>query len=378
MESIKFNLSAVFFTIGAVQGYFLAIILFSLKRGKKAANRTLAFLLLTYSLILTEYIISIAGHYERLPHIIFTTSSIWYLLGPLFYYYIRFLLSIPSKFRIRDIIHLIPFIISFTMISPFYFLDAQTKILLLNQGQNELFSLIMQIMYVIQVPIYLMLSVKLIKIYESQYKNNESYTSLIHIGWLRSLLLIMITPVIHDFVSFIYQYKTGSVIPELSYSTMTIYIILIHSLAYLVIQQPEKIFPEMNLSGEKYKTSALSEAERKSIIEKLETLMSDEKPYISDDLKLADLSQMLSISPHHLSQILNQEMGVTFYEYINDYRVNEVKERLIDSSFENFTLLAIALDVGFNNKTSFNRIFKKKTGITPSAYIKFKQSAQSV
>ena len=72
---------------------------------------------------------------------------------------------------------------------------------------------------------------------------------------------------------------------------------------------------------------------------------------------------------HHLSQVLTQELKLNFYDFINQYRVQEVQARLVDPRYRNLTILAIVFDVGFNSNASFYRIFKKHTGQTPSRYI---------
>ncbi len=80
----------------------------------------------------------------------------------------------------------------------------------------------------------------------------------------------------------------------------------------------------------------------------------------------------MNISVNHLSQVINEQLGMTFFDYVNSYRVEEVKARLSSPDVKNFTLLGIAYDSGFNSKSSFNSIFKKFTGLTPSQFAKEK------
>ena len=96
--------------------------------------------------------------------------------------------------------------------------------------------------------------------------------------------------------------------------------------------------------------------------------MSTSKPFLDSELTLPQLAKELNISSHSLSQILNDRLGYNFFDFINQYRVEEVKARLDDPKFENLTLLGIALDSGFNSKSAFNRVFKSFTGLTPSQY----------
>lgn len=80
----------------------------------------------------------------------------------------------------------------------------------------------------------------------------------------------------------------------------------------------------------------------------------------------------IDISTNHLSQIINQNLDMNFYDFVNSYRIKEAKERIIDTKFDNLSFLGIGLEVGFNSKTSFNKYFKKFTGTTPSLYKKSK------
>jgi len=97
--------------------------------------------------------------------------------------------------------------------------------------------------------------------------------------------------------------------------------------------------------------------------------MASEKPYLKSDLRLAELADRLSVSTNLLSQLLNQQMETTFFDFINQYRVAEAQKRLTDPNYQHLTYLAIAYEVGFSNKASFNRIFKKHTGMTPSTFV---------
>ncbi|NOY60505.1 MAG: helix-turn-helix transcriptional regulator, partial [Calditrichaeota bacterium] len=98
-----------------------------------------------------------------------------------------------------------------------------------------------------------------------------------------------------------------------------------------------------------------------------------QKPYLISDLTLPQLANMLHISAHNLSEILNTYMQKNFFDFINHYRVEEVKNKLSDPKTQHLNILAIAFDAGFNSKTSFNTIFKKYTGQTPS---QFRHNAQ--
>jgi AraC-like DNA-binding protein len=90
--------------------------------------------------------------------------------------------------------------------------------------------------------------------------------------------------------------------------------------------------------------------------------------YKNNNLTLQDISEKLDISVHNLSQVLNNYLGQNFIDFINQYRVNAVKNKLTDKTNDHLKILTIAFDCGFNSKTSFNAIFKKYANMTPSEY----------
>jgi len=104
------------------------------------------------------------------------------------------------------------------------------------------------------------------------------------------------------------------------------------------------------------------------IMKKVRYVFDVEKVYRNEDISLQSLSDELSIPSYQLSWIINKKMNITFSGLVNSYRVKEVKKRLTSSQDVDKSILDIAFDAGFNTKTSFNRVFKKLTGMTPSQY----------
>ncbi len=120
----------------------------------------------------------------------------------------------------------------------------------------------------------------------------------------------------------------------------------------------------------KYKSSPIHPLFAEECIKKLTYLMEMEKIYRDESITLQLLSQKLSISPHQLSQIINDKMNQNFSEFVNSYRIREAKKLLLDPQSSEKKILSIAFDVGFNTKASFNNAFKKYTNMTPSQYKK--------
>ncbi len=121
---------------------------------------------------------------------------------------------------------------------------------------------------------------------------------------------------------------------------------------------------------EKYKTSRLDPMKTEEIISALDDLMDKEKLFLDPDLTLRDLSIRLKIHYNYISQIINEHFGMSYNDFINKYRVEEVKNRLADPAYKNKTVLEIMYETGFYSKSVFNTAFKKFTGMTPSEYRK--------
>jgi AraC-like DNA-binding protein len=96
--------------------------------------------------------------------------------------------------------------------------------------------------------------------------------------------------------------------------------------------------------------------------------MKQHKPYLNPELSLQMLANQLDIPPHYLSQVINEQLGQNFFDFINSHRIEEVKARLLDPQYTHLTILAIAFDSGFNSKSAFNSAFKNQTGLTPSQF----------
>jgi AraC-like DNA-binding protein len=118
----------------------------------------------------------------------------------------------------------------------------------------------------------------------------------------------------------------------------------------------------------KYARSGLDAEELQRIWLRLEQLMREQTLYRDPDLPLAALAEQLGVASHTLSQVFNSHAGVRFYDYINGLRVNYAKHQLLDPRHRHTTILEIALDAGFNTKSTFNKCFKQVVGLPPSAY----------
>jgi AraC-like DNA-binding protein len=104
--------------------------------------------------------------------------------------------------------------------------------------------------------------------------------------------------------------------------------------------------------------------------QQLEALMLQQKPYLEAQLTLPELALQMKISLHLLSKVINDGYDKNFHDFVNTYRIEEFKNLIVKPQYKHQTILAAALDAGFNSKTAFNRAFKKITNSTPREFLK--------
>jgi len=102
--------------------------------------------------------------------------------------------------------------------------------------------------------------------------------------------------------------------------------------------------------------------------------MEKQRPYFSPTLTIYELASMVDIPPHQLSRLISKEFNCNFFEFVNNYRIEEFKKLLFSTEFKNYTILAVSFECGFNSKSAFNRIFKEQTGLTPREFKKLHSS----
>jgi AraC-like DNA-binding protein len=227
--------------------------------------------------------------------------------------------------------------------------------------------------FFLSVSVYSILAFIEIRKHQSNLKNLVSYTSgIITLNWLKILSISF-------YVAFVILFilgglnMIGDIIPFDPYFVVFAFIALFSFVySFYGIKQPVIFGQELRINEdekketEKYSRSGLKEKQAEQYLEKLIHVMETDKPYLDRDLSIHELSVMTNIPRHHITQVLNEKHGKNFFTFINEYRVKEVISRFNDPANNNFTILAIAYDSGFNSKTTFNSIFKSQTGLTPS------------
>lgn len=192
-------------------------------------------------------------------------------------------------------------------------------------------------------------------------------------GTLSKKLLLLFT--------FLFLYTVLVTIYSWSFSSDKLYLLFVVPLfvygvaIYLLFRQPDLLLEQnhnldhIQKKRDKYEKTGLSEAFSQELKIKLENLMNDKKLYLKHELRLDDIAKLLDISRHHTSQVINENFNMSFYDFINSYRIEEAKTSL-SSGFENTSksISDIAYQCGFNNRVSFYKAFKKITQVTPKEF----------
>jgi len=355
--------------IGISQSFFSGLLI-STKKPFTIANRLMAtwLFLICIELVFALINSTLLDMYS-FPFVAFT-------YGPLLLLYVRFMTNPGKKFNWLALLHFIPFMVFFTVSVIF---RAQP----LTEDLNKFFipdkfislRIVYSTCFFLSVTIYSIFTFIEIKKHQDNLKNLVSYTSgVITLNWLKVISISFYTAY---FVLFILGglNMIGNYIPFDPYFVIFGFIALFSFVySFYGIKQPVIFGQELKQDvedkkdTEKYIKSGLKEIQAKDYLQKLISYVEINKPYLDRDLNIHDLSLMIGIPRHHITQVLNEKHKRNFFTFINEYRVKEVIERFSDKKYSHFTILAIAFDAGFNSKTTFNSIFKHQTGLTPSEF----------
>lgn len=371
-----------------VAGIFSTLLIIFLLTKTQQRNLSHKILILLLSLLLCV-IIAFYGVLHDIKSIFYATFliyfSIGYLAGPLFYLYVQSLFLPKENLIKKNQKHFIPFLINsiFWHIPVFIsnlkgaFIFSYLKTLAKN-GFDEI-EFAIQVLFFL---LYGFLSFRLLKKYQKQVKHNYSNLSDRMLTWIEYLILGTLLAMITSGILTILQIRYGEHSWNADYLIAFPLVGTILYLGYYGLTQPQILLPsflvqptvEATIPSTKQSTptkhhlSNVSESEITQLKQSLLSLLEKERPYLNEELTLTTLANLVPTTDKKLSALLNHYLDTTFYDFVNGYRVEEVKTKIKDPKFSHYTLLAIGLESGFKSKASFNRIFKKVTGLSPSKY----------
>ncbi len=355
--------------IGISQSFFSGLLI-STKKPVTTANRLMAAWLFMICIELIFALIN-SNVLEM-----YSFQFITFTYGPLLYLYVRFMTKPDTRFSWFLLMHFIPFA-AFFVVSVIFRTEPLVRDLRSFFINDKLISLriIYGTSFFLSITIYSTLTFVEIGRHQRNLKNLVSYTSeVLTLNWLK---IISVSFYLAYFILFILGglNMIGNFIPFdpyfviFGFITLFSFVFSFYSIRQPVIFDQElKQLPDEKKEIEKYLKSGLKDKQAGEYLSKLISYVETNKPYLDRDLSIYDLSQATGIPRHYITQILNERHKKNLYTFINEYRVKEVIERFGDPKFNNYTILAIAYDAGFNSKTTFNAIFKNQTGLTPSEF----------
>jgi len=353
------------FYIAVFNAFFFALLLFQKNPRARHDN-----ILITWLIYLGLFI----GVYSYYSHNLFThfhllsnsLISLFLLHGVFLFFYTSRLASNEIRFKRINLLHLTPFLAFNLYLLVASFLPDIARNIRIEYVHTDVYPPFIFVFFlgitVLSGPFYFVLTLRLFKKHKINIFHNFSYTENINLEWLRKLvvvfgfvwtILIIITVIHHVFNLFSMEFCTDSLFLALS-----AFVILI---GYFGLKQ--KVIFEDGFGNEhesvlqekvKYSGSSLKKDEAIKFAKQLNEIMLSEKPFLDPGLTLPQLATQVNLSLPHLSQIINEQFGLNFFEYVNQFRVEEFKVRINDPKFESYSLLGIAFDSGFNSKSAFN------------------------
>lgn len=374
----NFNLYSMPLLILIGQGYLFAVILFvRYFQKRKTSDLLLALLLVITGLRCVAYTIGFMGWYDvyqntKINYFLFDYSLI---LGPLVYFYVKSITNPDFKFWRKDIWHAAPWLLYVGLQIFIYIYDMQ------QPGFDEVQNGVLYVkinfstgIYMVMLGIisrfaYFFFAVKIFYEFRNKIKQFFSNTYKVELNWLRNFLIVYLAlfllKIIFTFTNqFFYQLTwTQNWWWYLFASLVIVYLGMMGTFADL------GKLSELKFIDSEFENQKTEDQELLPLKKRVEDFMREEKIFLNPDLTLTELSKRISIPANQLSRVINAGFGKNFNDFINEYRVEAVKVALSDSEFSHFSILGIAFECGFNSKATFNRVFKKFTGHSPSEYI---------
>ncbi len=387
----KTNIWIIFFLFSSAIGLFFAIVL-NIKRGiNKTNNLLISLYILFNSLLIAHITLYFSNLHFTYPHSYYATISFSYLYGPLLYFYFRRVTEV-YQFKVTDLLHLIPTLLLIIYIFPVYTLPAKEKLLLLINQAN--YSLIGRDIIILTKTLSLVTYTYLT--YKSYKKNTVSpkvRNDKQFVKWQKEIIILN---TIYVVTYIIYTLPVLKIIPfisnlNLNYTShlqvvaMCAIVLYISSIAYFNPSIFKKAIDFLeaeelhinNYDSNKYQKSGLTPDLSLELKKNLNKLLLQDKIFKQNNLTLDQLAQELETTRHNTSQIINEHFSMNFYELVNQHRITEAKSMLRKDKKRDLSMIAIAYEVGYNNKVTFNKAFKRRTSLTPTQYQEFSQKENS-
>jgi AraC-like DNA-binding protein len=389
---------------GASAGVLASMVLILSTQNGYQAKRVLGVFILALSAMLAQRFISHSGLIFQYPHLQGATQYLRFLLGPCIFVYIQLLTRPDFHLKKKLLWHGVPVLLSFFAFVPAYMQEeivkkafianymqpfSQDTLLAIQAGAGlELstifqINLLLSIAFIVHWASYGILS--LIELHRHRILVRSHFSSIdrITLRWLYGFVCLVLTISVIALVFFTryqthpeFSFSGQEFVPTLLFTCMVYYVGFMGLRQPVIYHQPAEKKPALGHSSDdppeestKYNKSGLSDSERQSTWEALQAYMNTDKPYQMPGLTLSMLAEALSVRAAHLSQTINVEAGMNFFDFVNRFRIEEAKQILQQKGSE-VPLSTMGYEVGFNSKSTFYTQFKKHTdGMTPFKYL---------
>ncbi|WP_438423520.1 helix-turn-helix domain-containing protein [Aquimarina macrocephali] len=356
----------ILFLFFAFLGVLISL-LFLKKQGDRFANRILVIytLLSCYEIIYNCLRWSGKLYTIEYVHLNMTHFPLWLIYGPLVYIYVRRVIF-NTTFKKSDILFVIPILILILLLSPFYFLSAQNKYdTIVNNTVNDY---ILLPSYGIWIIIVFMIFYGGFTYQKFKKSTNVGYKEKNWLHWFIGAYFGFV----FLFTLYIFLIRFEIMDAQYDYFIDIGIVFFVGVLVYFGFVQPDVFSGKKRIKNVanffKYKKTGLSKQISMELKENLVQIMENQKPYLNSELRLDDLSDLLNSSRNHTSQVINEQFNLSFFDFINKYRIKDACKLLVDTDKKALNKTQIAYSVGFNNRTSFYKAFKKFTNQSPSSY----------
>lgn len=370
--------------LGISQAILLLILLATNRKNYFLPNIFIVLLLLWIAWLQLEFLVIRRSFVIQNSFFFGSRHGVWFLLGPVVYHYLLTLFGKMDHVRWKTWLHYVPFLL-FGLIFPLtgmvnisgrvigYGMLSVLKFPILVHSWLDILYGYIFILQFVHASAYLLLSVYTIAKFQKTHRQSSSDNRQETLSMLKSLLAAMSLSTMASVVFIVVLLSSRWYTREMDYVYILPLTFCVYLLSYFAIQHPF-LFRNKIPVPQRYLQSGLEKADAIKHFEKLKALILQEKLYLNPELRLGDLSDITGTSHHQISEVINTQAGVSFFEFINQFRINEVLLTLKSKSgqHQRINILEIAYASGFNNKVSFNRYFKKQTGQTPSDFIRKK------
>ncbi len=364
-------LSYIYLYVGLI-GFYIAFVLFLHKRIDQTARLLIGAFVLIHSVFILNIYLSFTNYSFLYPHSLLMSTGFSFLYGPLLYFYFKRVTK-GYEFRPRDVIHLVPTLLIILYLIPIYAMPAASKLELMLAELQPSADGIMEWEYIIIVALKLSSLIFYGWLIRREFMSSDTraYHTAPSPNWMRNVYLIHVAYIVCYSIYgglIIYQTNPGGGLYHAQVVSMSLMVLYVGYFASLQPQVFGSSFPFERQLFTKYRKSGLTTSLSRELRDRLVQLFDQDKIFRENDLNLEGLATRMDTTRHNASQVINEHFRLSFHELVNKYRIEEAKAMLERDAKRNLNIIDIAYEVGYNNKVTFNKAFKKDTQLTPSQY----------